>query len=123
MRRWACRRTPRVWKRRGCDSLGRHGGGGAYSSPVEAFRFRALAATANYLSVDRVDLASPASEACRDMSHTKVSSIARIWRIARYLLQYPRDTWRFHGSAMGPRGPGLDRGMQRLGLGSVPGIA
>ena len=40
----------------------------------EVTRYRALAATANYLAQDRVDIQFAAKEVCRDMSKPRASS-------------------------------------------------
>lgn len=67
----------------------------------EASRFRAVAATANYLGIDRADLQFAGKEACRDMSRPRASSLSKLKRIGRYLLEYPRAIWRFKASVKG----------------------
>ena len=52
-------------------------------------------ARANYLSLDRTDLQFASKEACRQMSDPRVSGEARIKRIARYLLKYPKLVWKY----------------------------
>ena len=49
----------------------------------DATRFRAMAARANYLSLDRPDLAFAAKDVCRDMSNPTMSSWKRLKRIVR----------------------------------------
>ena len=51
-------------------------------------------ARANYLSLDRIDLQFASKEACRQMSNPRVSGEARVKRIARYLLKYPKLVWK-----------------------------
>ena len=61
--------------------------------PQDASRFRALAARANYVALDRVDVQFAAKEVCREMAAPKQSSWLRLKRLARYLLQYPDFRW------------------------------
>ena len=61
----------------------------------EARAFRGLAARANYLSADRPDIQYGAKEACRDMARPTRASMARLKRLARYLLRHPRVVIRF----------------------------
>ena len=56
-----------------------------------ATEFRGLAARANYLSLDRVDIQYATKEICRDMAVPKASSMSKMKRLARYLLG-PPDT-------------------------------
>ena len=56
----------------------------------EATNFRKIAATANYLSLDRPDIQYATKEICRDMSRPKASSWAKLKRLARYLVKFPR---------------------------------
>ena len=58
-------------------------------------RYRAVAARANYLSLDRMDLQYATKEACRQMSKPRASGEGKMKRIARYLVKYPRLIWRF----------------------------
>ena len=58
-------------------------------------KYRGVAARANYLSQDRIDLQFAATEACRQMSGPRASGEARMKRIARYLLKYPALVWKF----------------------------
>lgn len=64
-------------------------------APHEAKRFRALAARANYLGLDRYDIQYAAKEVSRDMARPRKSSWEKMKRLGRYLLQYPRLVWRF----------------------------
>ena len=58
-------------------------------------RYRGVVARANYLSLDRIDLQFASKEACRQMSDPRVSGEARMKRIARYLLKYPKLVWKY----------------------------
>jgi hypothetical protein len=64
-------------------------------SPPEASRFRAMAARANFLSLDRPDVQYAVKELCRDMAAPTATSWMKLKRLARYLLQYPRLVWDF----------------------------
>ena len=64
-------------------------------SPEVATEFRGLAARANYLSLDRVDIQFATKEICRDMASPKASSLSKMKRLARYLLGAPRQTIMF----------------------------
>ena len=55
--------------------------------------FRGIAARANYLSGDRPDLQYAAKELCRDMAAPTEKSLARMKRLARYLVKRPRLVW------------------------------
>jgi hypothetical protein len=57
--------------------------------------FRGLAARANYLSLDRMDIQHATKEACREMSAPTEKSLAKMKHLARYLLNFPRATIRF----------------------------
>ena len=48
--------------------------------------YRALAARANYLALDRPDIQCAAKEICREMAKPTTRSLARVKRLARYLL-------------------------------------
>ena len=56
----------------------------------EASEFRAQAARANYLAMDRPDIAFAAKECCRRMSAPTKADQGKIKRLARYLLGKPR---------------------------------
>ena len=53
-------------------------------------RFRALAARANYLAADRIDVLYAAKEVCRFMSRPTNIAIGALKRLARYLRSRPR---------------------------------
>ena len=53
-------------------------------------KFRALAARANYLAQDRIDIQFAAKEVCRFMSAPTETSEAALKRLGRYLLGHPR---------------------------------
>jgi hypothetical protein len=63
--------------------------------PRGATQYRATGARANFLSQDRPDIQFAAKEACRDMSAPKVASQAKLKRLARYLVEFPRLVWQF----------------------------
>ena len=63
----------------------------------EATRFRALAARANFLSLDRPDVQFAVKELCRDMAAPSTGSWQKLKRLARYLVRYPRLVWDFSG--------------------------
>ena len=63
----------------------------------EAKRYRAMSATLNYLALDRADINYATKEICRSMSKPRTSGWARIKRLAKYLLVYPRFVWKFTG--------------------------
>ena len=58
-------------------------------APAEATVFRGLAATANYLGADRVDLQHAAKELCRLMSAPTVGARKKLKHLARYLVGVP----------------------------------
>jgi len=51
--------------------------------------YRGMAATANYLAADRIDLAFAAKELCRDMSTPTKISFQKLKHLARYLVMVP----------------------------------
>ena len=55
----------------------------------EAYKYRHLAATVNYLSMDRLDVQFAASVLGRAMSRPRVQSMVALKRVARYLLKHP----------------------------------
>ena len=63
--------------------------------PAEATEYRALAARANYLAADRPDVGYAVKELCRDMSAPRKSSQAKLKRLGRYLLEFPRLGWTY----------------------------
>ena len=64
-------------------------------SAPRAKEYRALAARANYLSLDRPDIQCATKEVCWDMSRPTTRSVARMKRLARYLLEYPQTVLTF----------------------------
>jgi hypothetical protein len=62
-------------------------------SPAEAIRFRAIAARANYLGIDRTDVQYAVKEVCRSMAKPKVNSWDGLKRLAWCLLECPRVVW------------------------------
>ena len=58
--------------------------------PHEATTYRALAARANFLSLDRGDIQFSAKEICRQMSKPRRCDWGKIKRLARYLKGAPR---------------------------------
>ena len=81
----------------------------------EAKVFRALAARANYLAADRLDIQFAAKEVCRDMAKPRRSSMTKMKRLARYLCRYRMGSGAFQSPRGGRRRN--DRGLfgQRLG--------
>jgi hypothetical protein len=61
--------------------------------PLMATRFRAMAARANFLALDRPDIQFGVKEVCRDMSAPTMASWGKLKRLARYLLEFPRLVW------------------------------
>jgi len=59
-------------------------------SGEDATRFRALAARANYLALDRPDIQFPVKEVCRGMAKPTVGHMKKLKRIGRYLVGRPR---------------------------------
>ena len=70
--------------------------------PHEASEFRGVAARANYLALDRMDVQFTAKEICRDMAEPRKPSWEKLKRLARYLVEYPRLVWRVK-----PKGRGI----------------
>ena len=70
-----------------------------------AREFRSLAARANYLASDRMDVQFAAKEACRDMAKPRVASVRKLKRLARYLARYPRGTVLFEPAGDEGMGP------------------
>ena len=61
----------------------------------EATDYRALAARANYLALDRPDIAFAAKECCRGMAKPTRGDMRSVRRLARYLIGVPRMVWKF----------------------------
>ena len=57
---------------------------------VEATRFRAVAARANYLAVDRPDIEYAVKEICRKMANPVSGDWQKLVRLGRYLKGAPR---------------------------------
>ena len=57
--------------------------------------YRALAARANYLALDRADIQFAAKEICRGMARPARGHLKRLRRLARYLITVPRVVWHF----------------------------
>ena len=58
-------------------------------------QFRALAARANYLAADRIDIQYAVKEMCRGMASPQVRHWNALKRLARYLAGRPRAVWRY----------------------------
>ena len=56
----------------------------------EHTRFRGLAARANYLAADRLDIIFAAKEVCRFMAHPSDLAMSALKRLGRYLKERPR---------------------------------
>ena len=61
----------------------------------EVTGFRGLAARANYLSADRIDLLFAAKEVCRFMSSPTETSVAAMKRLGRYVIGHKRLVWTY----------------------------
>ena len=61
----------------------------------EATAYRALAARANFLSMDRADIQFASKEVCRRMSRPRQCDWLRIKRLGRYLVGAPRVVHKF----------------------------
>ena len=62
----------------------------------EAKRYRRLAATINYLAVDRPDLQFTARMLGRTMAKPTTKSWANLKKAARYLKEHPQVRYEFH---------------------------
>ena len=62
---------------------------------AESTVYRAIAARANYLSLDRPDIQFSAKEACRRMASPCRADWARLKHIARYLAGRPRIVYKY----------------------------
>ena len=67
-----------------------------------------MAARANYLGLDRVDIAYAAKECCRHMVNPRTIDWQALRRIARYLKGRPRVAYRFEWQAAGPNAAFVD---------------
>ena len=63
--------------------------------PEQATEFRAMAARANYLALDRPDVAFATKELCRCFASPNGQAMDALKRLARYLVGVPRLVWRF----------------------------
>ena len=74
-------------------------------SEEEAGWYRGAAARANYLGMDRIDIAFAAKELCRRMAVPRCSDLAALRRLCQYLVGAPRLVQSF---AWQPAGRGLE---------------
>ena len=74
----------------------------------EATWYRALAATGNYLSQDRLSIQYAAKEVCRDMATPRPRSWGKLKRLARYLLEFPKIVWEYCPALLDEDGDVLD---------------
>ena len=85
----------------------------------EASKYRHLAATVNYLSMDRPDVQFAASVLGRAMSRPTVQSMVALKRVARYLLEHPSEQFDRVHADVDQRDVGAG-GVLRLRLGWMP---
>jgi hypothetical protein len=64
---------------------------------IEATKFRRVAARANYLAADRVDIMYAVKEICREMAAPTIGGKRKLKRLARYLKGRPRATLKYEG--------------------------
>ena len=81
--------TTAVKKQELLDNIGDH------LSSEQATAYRALAARANYLSLDRPDISFAAKELCLQFSQPTEQSIKALKRLVRYLVGRPWVLLRF----------------------------
>ena len=62
---------------------------------LQATTFRALAARANYLSMDRADIAFSSKELCRAFARPTSADVAALKHLVRYLVWNPRAVYKF----------------------------
>ena len=87
------RRVQQVKAERTQLHQGQGEGAAGSSEPLDAEAaslYRAGAARANYLALDRADLTYSAKELCRRMSEPTVADLAQLRRLAKYLAGAPR---------------------------------
>ena len=67
--------------------------------PKEETHFRALAARANYLALNRMDLQYATKEVCRGMAAPTRGHVKKLRRLIRYLIEAPRvvTEYKFQG--------------------------
>jgi hypothetical protein len=70
-------------------------GGEAELPDAVARLFRSFAARANYLAMDRPDLAQATKELCRRMSAPRAADLVALLRVARYLVGAPRVVYEY----------------------------
>ena len=63
--------------------------------PITGSEYRALAARANFLAIDRPDIEFAVKEICRTMANPTTGDMKKIKRLARYLKEVPRLVSRF----------------------------
>ena len=68
---------------------------GEILNDAEATTFRALAARANYLALDRPECAYATKELCRFFSSPTHTGVEQLKRLVRYLVGAPRLVWEF----------------------------
>ena len=73
-------------------------------SESEAREYRALAARANYLALDRVDIQYAVKEICRGMASPTNKHLRMIKRLARYLGGCGRVVWHFENQGISELG-------------------
>ena len=57
----------------------------------DAYRFRSIAASLNFLEADRIDIQFAGKEICRRMSSPCMSDWAKVRKLGRYLRKHPRQ--------------------------------
>lgn len=62
----------------------------------QATSYRALAARANYLALDRPDIAFAAKELCRQFAKPTRQAFLNLKHLVRYLVHQPRLAWQFN---------------------------
>ena len=68
---------------------------GEVLNSTEATQFRALAARANYLAMDRPECAYATKELCRFFATPTKTGVEQLKRLARFLIGAPRLVWEF----------------------------
>ena len=68
---------------------------GEILTDLEATDFRSLSARANYLALDRPDIAYATKELCREFSRPTRKSLEKLKRLVRYLVHKPRLVWKY----------------------------
>ena len=69
---------------------------GEVLNEAEATQFRALAARANYLAMDRTETAYATKELCRFFATPTRTGVEQLKRLVRYLAGAPRLVWEFY---------------------------